>query len=118
MSARSVFCSALVIAVLGSGMVRAQSPYPSINQNFGPGQAQTPYTPNNPLDERPGQTGVDYGPTAQPTLEKPGTLSTWITGPRSVCCFGPVGANGPIKEEVFACIGPSIPFGDGVLARS
>lgn len=116
MSAKSVFCAALLVTILGYGAARGQTPYPTMNPNYGTGQRQAPYTPNNPLDEPQTHPGQEDDPRmSQPTLERPGTLSSWITGPRSACCFGPVGGDGPIKEELFTRVGVSIPIGGGSI---
>ena len=119
MSAKSVFCAALLVAVLGYGAAHGQSPSPPMAQGSWPGKYQAPYTPVSPLDEPLGRTGVDEDAyLSRPTPERPGKVSQWITGPRSECCFGPFGGDGPIRYEVFGRTGVSIPFGSGIYGRS
>jgi hypothetical protein len=53
---------------------------------------------------------------ALPEVEPPYTLSSWIRGDKYGCC-SPVGDNGPIETELYFDIGPSIPFGNGQVAK-
>jgi hypothetical protein len=66
----------------------------------------------------PGVGGNLSGPVPPPgngQIAPPG-LSSWITYTRPDCC-PPVGGDGPVKIELYAATGPTISFGDGILAH-
>jgi hypothetical protein len=115
MSAKMVFPSALLLAVLNCCAVHAQSPpaATSAPENISPvlfsDQEQTPT----------GETVSQSMPATPQTPQTPQTppgLSHWITYACPDCC-GPIGGNGPIKEELYVGSGPSFPLGQSIFGH-
>jgi hypothetical protein len=89
MSARIVFCSALVMIVLSLAPARAQ--YPSAPM---PREASSAPSSDQPVGELPAPVG----------------LSSWITYNRD-CCQGPLGDSPRLSWELFLRSGWSVPTG-------
>src|SRR5690349_20620531 len=114
MSVKKVCLATLVMALLGLGAVRGQSPSPYATTNpagFGPGTTGTSAT-------RPADMGGATGDATQPGLPVNLCLSDWIVGPHGPGCCGPVGACGPIQEEIYLQSGLDFPFSDGVFGHT
>jgi hypothetical protein len=118
MSAKSVLCSALLVAVLGSGVAHGQTPPSPYKPGFGTGLGgQPPYTPNNPLDEPYNRNVEDDPNRTKPTQDPPGRLSQWILGhPYTPCCLGPIGGDGPMRYDT-NCSRASAPRSRSATAR-
>jgi hypothetical protein len=114
MSVKKVCLATLVTALVGLGAVRGQSPSPYATTNpagFGPGTTGTSST-------RPADMGGATGDATQPGLPVNLSLSDWIVGPHGPGCCGPVGACGPIQEEIYLQTGLDFPFSDGVFGHT
>jgi hypothetical protein len=101
MNAKTVFSTALLVAVCGLGTVRGQTPEGM-----------------SPLDTAPPPTQADASAEAAPTsqqLPQMFQLSSWILGDKHQCC-NCCGGSGPIQTEPFFRIGTSIPLGTGTVA--
>jgi hypothetical protein len=98
MSTKRIFPCALMLAVLGFGVARAQEHLP----------------PPEPMDstKAPAATPAD----ALPAPGVPANQSNWITYTKPDCC-GPVGANGPIQMELFVRAGPSLPVEGAIFGH-
>lgn len=103
MSAKLVFPSALVLAALTCYAAFAQAP-PATNgtEAIAPAPTTTPETA--PAAESP-------APAPEPT-----GLSRWITYACPDCC-GPVGGDGPIKDELYIRTGPSLPVAGPIFGH-
>jgi hypothetical protein len=90
MSTKRIFPCALVLAVLGFGVARAQEMLPA---------SQSPQSSQGPATTPAEALPAPHGPTGP---------SDWMTYTRPDCC-GPLGANGPILMEVYMRSGVSLP---------
>jgi hypothetical protein len=132
MNPKALYSSAVVLAVLGIGLARAGDPQ-EVAQRSGVPAAGDPAAAQpapGPMLDRPdlgygvpsreGMSrvqGEPQGPRTQtPASEPAPMLSSWLTYSRPDCC-GPVGGNGPIDAELYVRTGPTITFGDGILAH-
>jgi hypothetical protein len=100
MSTKLVFPCALALAVVGIRAVHAQEAQPPST----PIASMT--VPSTPAEET----------NRQATAGPPPTLSSWLAYPRPDCC-GPIGGDGPIKEELFVRTGPSLAIGGPIFAH-
>jgi len=82
----------MVLAVLGLGTARAQELLP----------------PPVPYESARGPAATPADTVPPPTIPAPAGLSSWMMYSRHDCC-GPIGGNGPIREELFLRAGPSLP---------
>ncbi len=104
MSAKLVLPSALFLAVLNCYTVNAQAP----TATNGTTEAVAPTTPTDTT--QPGETSTQTRPPLAPGL------SNWITYACPDCC-GPVGGDGPIKEELYIDTGPSLPVSGSIFGH-
>jgi hypothetical protein len=110
MSAKMVFPSALIVAALSWSAAWAQST-PAVTN--GP-EAVTP-VPSAATD--PAQPSGTSGPAGPVSPAGTPGLSQWITyGGRPDCC-GPIGGNGPIKDELYLRTGPSLPVAGPIMGH-
>jgi hypothetical protein len=105
MSAKLVFPSALVLAVLPCFAAYGQGP-PAMNKT----EAVAP-APSTSLDTTP--PAETPAPTPPPVSIG---LSNWITYACPDCC-GPVGGDGPIKDELYIRTGPSFPVSGPIFGH-
>jgi hypothetical protein len=101
MSAKLVFPSALILAVATCYAARAQQP---------------PGLPNAPEVPAPAPGTAEPAPGAPAAPTPPLGLSPWLTYARPDCC-GPIGGNGPIKDELYLRSGPSLPVSGDVFGH-
>jgi hypothetical protein len=108
MSAKLIFPSALILAVVSCCAAGAQTP---------------PGGPNAPDLLAPGSVpAADSAPGARPAAGTPAGptpptgLSSWLTYARPDCC-GPIGGNGPIKDELYVRSGASLPVGGDIFGH-
>lgn len=83
--------------------VQVQTPYVAPTGPSGPTSLQTGLVPGGPLIPGPG--APVHGP------------SCWAPSVQPDCC-GPVGAHGPIGQELYFRVGPSAPLGEGIFAKN
>jgi hypothetical protein len=109
MSAKMVFPSALILAVLSCCAVHAQ---------YLPGTRSAPenIAPLPMTTTEQAQPGDTVSQQIAATPQAPAGLSHWITYACPDCC-GPIGGNGPIKEELYISTGPSIPLGQAIFGH-
>ncbi len=143
MSAKLGFSGALVLSVLGVCAALGGEPSQPGTPPFppAPGAGASSYLPgatavsaDNAYGDHAGAVsgtpaaapggngdGLLPGPAAAASNanggSSPGLLSSYITYTRPECC-GPIGCDGPIMGELYVRTGPSLPFGDGILAHS
>ena len=122
MSVKKVCLATLVMALLGLGTVRAQptNPGPYSTAPGGP-LAATPGAPGTPpgyFSARPADTTGATGDLTQPGEPVNLCLSDWIVGPHGPGCCGPLGACGPVQEEIYLQSGLDFPFSDGVFGHT
>jgi hypothetical protein len=136
MSVKRIGLSVLVAAICGLSGLRAQGPihesdiFPRYTANttdaspynpLPPGQGDSSAIPSfvpAPAGTTPEGVALDEGspPNPTPTLVPLGLpASPYLTYPRSPCCCGPAGANGPLGGEVFARSGIAFPIGGGIF---
>jgi hypothetical protein len=106
MSAKLVFPSALILAALSCCATRAQAPPAAMKGTEVTGPAAAAGSEALP----PPDPAV---PTRPPL---PPGLSSWITYARADCC-GPLGGNGPIKDELYLRTGPSLPVAGPIFGH-
>ena len=94
MSAKTLIPAALVLTVLGLGAARGQAPSDTSLPQYGGPSAEPPSPPVTP----------------------PGRLSHWITYERPDCC-GPLGADGPVYQELYLRSGASFPVGAKIFGK-
>jgi hypothetical protein len=112
MSGKSVFLTSVVAAFLGLGVVHSQ--------DFGRmGTSTQPGSPGSSLGPSTGASASDAGPPLiGPFMPPANWVSPWLVYPRSPCCAGPLGADGPISEEVYVQTGFSLPISGNYFGRS
>ncbi len=136
MSLKRIGLSVLVAAICGLSELRAQYPVQESDifprYTASPSDGASPYNPQasgqNSSDIPsfvPAPAGVDSAgialnegspPAPPPTLIPLGQpASPYLTYPRSPCCCGPAGANGPLGGELFARSGIAFPIGSGIF---
>jgi hypothetical protein len=104
MSAKTVFSAALVLAVLGFGTTRGQTPAPM----DAPGYSGSNNNSNDGNDDEHKTGQVSEGPHS---------LSNYITYQRPDCC-GPIGGDGPIQMELYSRAGASLPIGNTLFTHT
>jgi hypothetical protein len=132
MSAKTIFAAALVVTVLGFRAAWGQTPTSGEGLQT-PVSAPLTLTYEKPPvagtgtellpPPAPQDTPVPAGPAplANGSVPPPaGTplhhLSDWITRQRPECC-GPVGANGPVKYELYFRAGPTLPVEGAIFGH-
>jgi hypothetical protein len=111
MSAKLVIPSALVLAFLSYGVAFAQGQVPPPSASKVAPETTGPTVPAADVSLAPSE---QTPPSARPPM--PAGLSNWITYARPDCC-GPIGGNGPIKEELYLRTGPSLPVGGPIFGH-
>jgi len=102
MSTKPVFPCALLLALLGASLVRAQDYRP------------TPPDPIVAATQTPNMTGVNEVPPPTEVFPPP-QPDKWMCFTCPECC-GPIGKNGPIRYELFVRSGPSFNVGGGTAS--
>ncbi|MBO0697433.1 MAG: hypothetical protein J2P46_03500 [Zavarzinella sp.] len=108
-----------IATALPSGRVVGSNRAPVANVTIlSPAQSMT----TAPLPPAAAATVVVPPPAGAPTIAPPVPNGPPMPGcgvpyPGGDCC-GPVGANGPIGQEVYLRVGANFPLGNGLLARS
>lgn len=104
MSRRPIFPCTLLLVVVAVAAARAQGPGPQADLGDPRTRTQPDLIEPRPTLIWPPQTG-------------PSSYILYEQSPCSQCC-GPIGGCGPIRMELFADTGPSVPYGSGFIARS
>jgi hypothetical protein len=114
MNAKTVFSCAVILAVLGTGLARAEETLPAPSEDA-PKPIAAPRSVA-PMAGYPAPPGLPATAEAlPPTGPQPAHgLSNWILYQRPDCC-GPIGGDGPINTELYLRVGPSIPVGGRVF---
>jgi hypothetical protein len=103
MSAKSVCLCALILSVLGVGVIRADYPATTTNGN-------TSTTPDSSASATPAK---DSGlPPPEPV-----GLSRYILGDCPECC-GPIGGCGPVQMELYVRMGASLPVAGPIFGHT
>src|ERR1700682_1701067 len=97
MNLKTIGLCGIVLAVLGASAVQAQYSKPPVGDSGTPPLDKPATFPSGPPDS---------------TMVSTAGLSSWITGIHEEC-LGPMGANGPIRSELYLRAGPSVPIGGG-----
>jgi hypothetical protein len=100
MSTKLVFPCALVLAVVGIRGAHAQDLLP----------------PPTRAEAMAGPPSAAVDATAPVAASPTPMLSSWMTYPRLDCC-GPIGGDGPVRMELFARTGPSLPAEGAILGH-
>jgi hypothetical protein len=106
MSAKLAYPTALILAAVSCYAAYAQAPPAGMNGTI----ASAPTASTSPdIASEP-----ETPPQARPPL--PSGLSNWITYARADCC-GPIGGDGPIKDELYIRTGPSLPISGAIFGH-
>jgi hypothetical protein len=118
MSAKKICLGGLVVALLGWGAVRGQSPDAPYGDMAGTGGTGFPAAPP-PGAPPPGAPppGAALPPPPPPQGAPPG-LSDWVAGCHGPRCCGPVGGNGPLVYEAYARGGVVFPVSGNLFGRA
>jgi hypothetical protein len=110
MNGKKIWLSSLAVALLGLGVVRGQGSGMGGGQTAMPAPSYGVPAPSS-LPAPPGDAGMPPPPGQQ------FTLSNWIIGERCANCCGPIGADGPIRGEIYMRNGVSFPINGGALSQ-
>ncbi|HEX4592371.1 MAG TPA: hypothetical protein VH120_20745 [Gemmataceae bacterium] len=115
MSAKAIVTRAVFLAVLGGWTARAaaqQPPATNPTPEVLPAPTAPASSPVSSIMPPPSQI-----PAVQAGLPPGSVPDPWITYNRPGCC-GPIGADGPIDNEVYVRTGPSITTGNSIIRRA